>query len=197
MKPTQEQLEFGTTTLLVALSARNLETGGHAQRVSKIALDLARAMDLAEPQLKALKFGGLLHDVGKLTTPDSILCKPTGLTANEWAIMREHPSTGASMLRALDFPEPVWLIVEQHHERFDGEGYPYGLRGQQITLEARIFAVADTFDAITADRCYREGAAPAVALHEIASWAGQQFDPVVVEAFIKLMRPNQSQTLAA
>lgn len=197
MKPTQEQLELATTALLLALSARNLETGGHAQRVSEIALDLGRAMGLQSEQLYALKFGSLLHDLGKIRTPDAVLCKPARLTPDEWEIMREHPATGANMLRALGFPEPVCLVLEQHHERYDGHGYPYRLRGDQIQIEARIFAVADTFDAITADRCYRPGAAPAVALHEIASWSERQFDPVVVDAFLQLHRPKREKNLAA
>ena len=197
MTPTQEQLEFATTALLVALSARNLETGDHSQRVARIALDLGRAMDLPAEQLHALKFGALLHDLGKLQTQDAVLCKPGRLTSDEWKIMHKHPSTGANMLRALNFPESVCEIVEQHHERYDGEGYPYGLRGQQIRLEARIVSVADLFDAVTCDRCYRTGAAPAVALHEIASWAGQQFDPVVAQAFLQLHRPDGKQALAA
>src|SRR6266498_3003831 len=122
MIPTQEQLEFATTALLVALATRNLETGGHAKRVATIALDLGRAMNLPAEKLYALKFGALLHDLGKLQTPDAVLCKPGRLTPEEWATMREHPITGSNMLRALNFPEPVCLILEQHHERYDGEG---------------------------------------------------------------------------
>lgn len=186
MTGTPEQLEVATQSLLMALSARNLETGGHVRRVCNFALELGRAMRLSTEQLFNLKFGSLLHDLGKLQTPDAVLCKPAPLTPEEWIVMRQHPTTGAHMLRALKFPEPVCLILEQHHERYDGKGYPHGLSGSQITIESRIFAVADAYDAITADRCYRPGAAPAVAFHEIASWSGKQFDPYVVEAFLDL-----------
>ncbi len=197
MTPTQEQLEFGTTALLIALSARNLETGDHCPRVNRLALLLGRALQLSGDELNALKFGSLLHDIGKLRTPDAILCKPAKLTDPQWEVMRRHPLDGGTMLRALDFPEPVCLIVEQHHESFDGSGYPFGLAGHQISLGARVFSVADTYDAITRDRCYRKGAASAVALHEISSWAGSQFDPKVVEALIKLSLDDRGTLTAA
>jgi putative nucleotidyltransferase with HDIG domain len=191
MKPTQEQLEFGTTTLLIALTARNLETGDHCPRVNRLALQLGRSLRLSADELYDLKFGSLLHDIGKIRTRDAVLTKPGKLTETEWEEMRRHPLDGGSLLRALDFPESVCLIVEQHHEWFDGSGYPFGLAGDQIYLPARVFAVADTYDAITRDRCYRKGAAAAVALHEINSWSGTQFDPQVVERLIQLSRDNQ------
>ena len=197
MTPTQEQLEFATTALLMALSQRNLETGDHCPRVNRLALQLGRALQLTGDQLNDLKFGSLLHDIGKIRTRDAVLCKPAQLTDQEWEEMRRHPFDGATMLRSLGFPEPVCLIVEQHHEWFDGSGYPFGLKGHQISLPARVFSVADTYDAITRDRCYRKGAAAAVALHEISSWAGTQFDPKVVEALIKLERSEGTQIRAA
>lgn len=197
MKPTDAELEFGTTSLLIALAARNLETGDHCPRVNRLALQLGRVLRLPSADLYALKFGSLLHDIGKLKTPDAILRKPGQLTATEWATMRQHASDGANILRALNFPETVCLIVEQHHEWFDGTGYPYQLAGPEITFSARIFAVADAYDAIVSDRCYRKGEPRAVALHEINQWRGSQFDPVVVDALINLDWSHDQNQIAA
>jgi len=193
MKPSQDQLEYGTTALLIALAARNLETGAHTKRVAGLALQLGRTVGLTGDELNFLKFGALLHDLGKLRTPDSVLCKPAGLSPSEWTIMRKHPVTGAHMLRALGYDETICLIVEQHHERWDGSGYPYGLKAHQITIGARIFSIVDTFDAITADRCYRAGQSPETALHEITSWSARQFDPELVAAFVNLHRPDHTK----
>jgi len=189
MKPNSDELEFATTTLLVALSARHPETALHSARVNLLSLDLGRALELPGDQLEALKFGSLLHDIGKLSTPDAVLNKPGRLDDQDWNAIRRHPFDGASLLRSLNFPETIASIVEQHHERHDGTGYPFALPWHMISTNASIVAVADTFDAITADRCYRPGAAPAVALHEIASWSGKQFNPTVVDAFVQLHRP--------
>lgn len=189
MKPSPEQLEFATTSLLMALSARDLETGGHAKRVQDLALNLGRALQLDQEALYALKFGAALHDLGKLNTPDLVLRKPTRLNELEWETMRRHPLDGAHMLRALNFPETTCLVLEQHHERFDGQGYPFKLCGNEISLPARVFAVADTFDAITSNRCYRPGNSKEVAFHEIASYSNTQFDPNVVNALLNL--PSQ------
>jgi putative nucleotidyltransferase with HDIG domain len=197
MTPTQEQLQHSTDALLIALAARNLETGNHCPRVSSLALRLGREVGLTGNELNDLKFGSLLHDVGKIKTPDTVLCKPAQLTPEEWKTMREHPVTGAHMLRKLEYPEAVCLIVEQHHERFDGQGYPFGLSGTEISLGARIFSIADTFDAIVSDRCYRTGQSPAVALHEISSWSGAQFDPDLVEAFVQTHWPEHQKTRRA
>lgn len=188
MKRTPDELEFATTALLVALSARNLETGNHCPRVCRIALQLGRELQLSGDDLYNLKFGALLHDVGKMKTPDAVLCKPDRLTEDEWAIMRRHPFDGACMLRGLEFPEAVCLIVEQHHERWDGVGYPFGLTTTQIRSETRIFAVADAYDALTRDRVYRKGIDHHGALSEISAWSGIQFDPRVVETLSNIPR---------
>ena len=184
MKQTEAKLEASTTALLVALGFRNLETGDHCPRVSRLALTIGRAFGLATEELDVLKWGSLLHDVGKIRTPDAVLCKPGQLTADEWKIMREHPVTGATMLRALGYPGDVCLLVEQHHERYDGTGYPFGLAGKSISIGARIFAIADTFDAIVSNRCYRAGAGRETAIAEILAWKGRQFDPDLVDLFI-------------
>jgi len=176
-------LRAQTSALLLALRARHLETGDHVARVTDHSLRLGRTMGLNAEDMRALELGAALHDIGKIGIRDSVLCKAGRLTEDEWAHMRTHPVIGAEMLRSLGFPEASVLVVEEHHERLNGTGYPRGLEGESISRAARIFAVADTFDAITRNRCYRAGAPYAVALHEIVDGSGHQFDPEVVGAF--------------
>jgi HD-GYP domain-containing protein (c-di-GMP phosphodiesterase class II) len=133
--------------------------------------------------MKALEFGSLLHDIGKIGVPDSILRKPGKLTEEEWVKMREHPVHGRQILRGIEFLEGAARVVAQHHEKWDGSGYPLGIREEEIDVCARIFAVADAFDAITSDRVYRRGKSYQAAAQELDDWAGTQFDPNVVEAF--------------
>ncbi|HEX8151269.1 MAG TPA: HD-GYP domain-containing protein, partial [Pyrinomonadaceae bacterium] len=137
---------------------------------------------------RSLEFGSLLHDIGKIGVPDAILRKPAKLTEEEWVLMREHPLHGQKILRGIEFLEGAARVVAQHHEKWDGSGYPLGLRGSQIDLNARIFAVADAFDAITSDRVYRAGRSYDEALAELDAYAGRQFDPRVVEAFRRVPR---------
>jgi uncharacterized domain HDIG len=173
-----------TTALLFALEAKSPGTGAHCNRVSKYALEIGRQMELSSAQLSNLKFGAMLHDVGKLRTPDHVLEKPGRLDPEELAAMRRHPTEGAGILHALGFSFDLVSIVHTHHESYDGSGYPCGLAGDDISIETRIISVADTYDAITCDRCYRKGAPNAIARHEIESWSGKQFDPDVVDAFL-------------
>jgi HD-GYP domain-containing protein (c-di-GMP phosphodiesterase class II) len=133
--------------------------------------------------MKALEFGSLLHDIGKIGVPDLILRKPAKLTEEEWVLMREHPLHGQQILRGIEFLEGPARVVAQHHEKWDGSGYPLGLQREEIDVCARIFAVADAFDAITSDRVYRRGKSYQEAADELDEWAGRQFDPKVVEAF--------------
>jgi len=188
--PTRDQLIYATQCLLIALQTRDLETGDHAQRVSQIALTLGRALNFTSEELDDLKFGAMLHDVGKIRTPDAILKKPAKLTAEEWTIMREHPNTGGDMLRALNFPAGIREIVEQHHEKFDGTGYPYGRIGDFIRPGARAFAIADCYDAVTRNRVYRTGRGHDVAIKELIDFAGTQFDPEMVKTFLTLPAPE-------
>ena len=146
-------------------------------------LRLGREYGLPGEQLKALEFGSLLHDIGKIGVPDSILRKPGKLTEEEWVKMREHPVHGQQILRGIEFLEGAARVVAQHHEKWDGSGYPLGLRAEEVDVCARIFAVADAFDAITSDRVYRRGKSYQEAAQELDDWAGRQFDPKVVEAF--------------
>jgi response regulator RpfG family c-di-GMP phosphodiesterase len=166
-----------------ALETRDAETHGHSERVVTFSLRLGRELGLDANQLKSLEFGSLLHDIGKIGVPDAILRKPAKLTEDEWIKMREHPRHGQQILRGINFLEGAGRVVGQHHEKWDGSGYPLGLRGEEIDLNARIFAVADAFDAMTSDRVYRAGKPYEAAAEELKKWAGRQFDPQVVEAF--------------
>ncbi len=169
--------------LTSALETRDSETHGHSERVVTYSLRLGREYGLPSEKMKALEFGSLLHDIGKIGVPDSILRKPGKLTEEEWVKMREHPVHGQQILRGIEFLEGAARVVAQHHEKWDGSGYPLGLREEDVDVCARIFAVADAFDAITSDRVYRRGKSYQEAAQELDDWAGRQFDPKVVEAF--------------
>jgi response regulator RpfG family c-di-GMP phosphodiesterase len=175
-------------SLTAALEARDSETSGHSERVVNFSLRLGRELGLDAEQLRSLEFGSLLHDIGKIGVPDAILRKPAALSESEWVRMREHPLHGQKILSGIRFLEGAARVVAQHHERWDGTGYPVGLRGEQIDLNARIFSVADAFDAITSDRVYRRGRSYEEAVAELEGFAGRQFDPEVVEAFRRVPR---------
>jgi putative nucleotidyltransferase with HDIG domain len=172
--------------LVAALDARERETRAHSIRVQEYALALARGFGVPESQLTAIAAGALLHDIGKIGIPDAILLKPNTLTADEWVEMRKHPQIGAEILTHLTHLDGAREIVLSHQERWDGTGYPLGLAGTRIPLGARIFAVVDALDAITADRPYRPRRDFAAARTEIERCAGTQFDPEVVAAFLRL-----------
>ncbi len=169
--------------LAQALETRDAETHGHSERVVTYSLRLGRELGLSKQQLKSLEFGSLLHDIGKIGVPDAILRKPASLTSEEWVKMREHPLHGQQILRQIKFLEGAARVVAQHHEKWDGSGYPLGLRGEEIDMNARIFAVADAFDAMTSDRVYRAGRPYEVAAEELERCANAQFDPQVVAGF--------------
>src|SRR5690349_16317441 len=176
--------------LTAALETRDSETHGHSERVVSYSLRLGREYGLNSEQMKSLEFGSLLHDIGKIGVPDSILRKPAKLTEDEWVRMREHPLHGQQILRGIEFLQGAARVVAQHHEKWDGTGYPLGLRGVEIDINARIFAVADAFDAITSDRVYRRGKSYEAAAQELDDWAGRQFDPKVVEAFHRVPKED-------
>ena len=169
--------------LTAALETRDAETHGHSERVVTFSLRLGREYGLTNSEMKALEFGSLLHDIGKIGVPDAILRKPAKLTDEEWIRMREHPMHGQQILRGIKFLEGAARVVAQHHEKWDGSGYPLGLKTEDIDICARIFSVADAFDAITSDRVYRQGRSYDAAAAELNEWSGRQFDPKVVEAF--------------
>jgi len=169
-----------------ALDLRDQETEGHSRRVTAYTIALAQAMGLESEDLRIIARGAFLHDIGKIATPDAILLKPGRLTAEESAIMRQHCERGYEMVRKISFLREAAEIVYAHQEQFDGSGYPRGLRGEEIPLGARIFAIADTLDAMTSDRPYRKGTSFAEAREEITRCAGTQFDPQIVQAFLAL-----------
>lgn len=176
--------------LTAALETRDSETHGHSERVVSYSLRLGREYGLNSDEMKSLEFGSLLHDIGKIGVPDSILRKPAKLTEEEWVRMREHPLHGQQILRGIEFLQGASRVVAQHHEQWDGSGYPLGLRGADIDICARIFSVADAFDAITSDRVYRRGKSYEAASQELDDWAGRQFDPKVVEAFHRVPKED-------
>jgi len=176
--------------LTAALETRDLETSGHSERVVTYSLRLGQEFGLDSARMKALEFGSLLHDIGKIGVPDLILRKPAKLTEEEWVLMREHPVHGQQILRGIEFLSGAALVVGQHHEKWDGSGYPLGLREGEIDICARIFSVADAFDAITSDRVYRKGKPYEAAATELDEWAGRQFDPEVVRAFHRVPKED-------
>lgn len=169
--------------LVQALETRDSETHGHSERVVTFSLRLGHELGLEREALRNLELGALLHDIGKIGVPDAILRKPAALTQEEWDKMKLHPNHGQTILRNIPFLAEAAQLVAQHHEKWDGTGYPFGLRGEEINLNARIFAVADAFDAMVSDRVYRKGRSYEDAVIELERCAGTQFDPLVVEAF--------------
>ncbi|MGO8815739.1 MAG: HD-GYP domain-containing protein [Terriglobia bacterium] len=179
---------YGETlqVLAAALDLRDSGTAGHSGRVMAYTMEIAKLMGCGREQLNTIARGALLHDIGKIGVPDSILMKPGPLRDEEWPMMKAHVGIGYSLLKRIAFLGDAAEMVLAHHERFDGQGYPQGLHGPKIHLGARIFAVADTLDAMTSDRPYR-WALPFAAAHEEIVWeSGKQFDPEVVSAFLAI-----------
>lgn len=172
----------------LALDLRDRETEGHSQRVTRLTADLARASGMNEEEIMHLRRGALLHDMGKIGIPDAILHKPAALTEEEWVIMRRHPQLAYDMLRSVEYLRPALEIPLNHHEKWDGTGYPRGLRGEAIPLMARLFAVVDVWDALTSDRPYRKAWSEEEARTYIREQSGKHFDPQVVELFFKVIQ---------
>jgi PAS domain S-box-containing protein len=167
-----------------ALELRDRETVGHAHRVIEMTLEISSLLGIQGEKLQHIRRGALLHDIGKMGIPDSILLKPGPLTPNEWEIMRQHPIHAYEMLKTIDYLSPAMEIPYSHHERWDGKGYPQGLIGKNIPLSARIFAVVDVWDALTSNRPYRYAWSDKLALEYISRESGRHFDPEVVKAFL-------------
>ncbi len=174
------------TSLMSALDARDRDTEGHSVRLSRLACTLGQEVGLTGHQLKALERGALLHDIGKIGISDAILHKPGELTAEEWRIMRNHPEIGARIVEGIPFLQDTLTVIRYHHERWDGSGYPLGMRENEIPIQARIFAVADVFDALTSNRSYRKKSSAAEAIQYLNEKSNQLFDPFIVEAFSRL-----------
>ena len=169
-----------------ALDLKDAETEGHSKRVTAFTIAMARAMGMPNDKIRIIARGAFLHDIGKMAIPDAILRKPGPLTEEEKLIMREHCYRGYQMLRKIPFLGEASEIVYAHQEHYDGSGYPRGLKGEEIPLGARIFAIADTMDAITSDRPYRPARPLAAAREEILRFSGKQFDPEVVRVFLNM-----------
>lgn len=184
---------YDETLLLLAsaIELRDHYTAGHTWRVTNFSLAVARELGWDEERLKECKMGGVLHDVGKIAVPDSILNKPGRLTEEEFELMKIHPEKGAHLLQDVSRLSPLIPYCLYHHERFDGKGYPYGLKGEDIPMEGRVVAVADTFDAMTSSRPYRKGMDSEVAIAEIEKNKGTQFDPDCADALIKAYREGK------
>lgn len=190
-----DQLEhdFQTTLKLLAnaIELRDHYTLGHTWRVTNFALAIAEEMGWDKARLKIVEMGGVLHDVGKIAVEDAVLRKPSKLTAEEYDKMKVHPERGAALMRESEKLEPLIPYCLYHHERYDGKGYPYGLVGEDIPIEGRIVAVADTFDAMTSNRPYRKGLDPEIAVAEIEKNKGTQFDPDIADAFIRVYKAGK------
>jgi cyclic di-GMP phosphodiesterase len=176
--------------LINALDARERETQRHSKRVSEYTMLMARQLNIPAAEFIEVERGALLHDIGKIGISDAILLKPAKLTEEEWGEVRKHPEIGFQILRGIDFLNEAARMVLQHQERFDGTGYPQRLAGKEILLGARIFAVVDTFDAMTSDRPYRKALGYQTAREEIMRCSGTQFDPDIVECFVEI--PEQT-----
>ncbi len=188
------KLHWGTLTALArAIDAKSPWTNGHSERVTSMAIKIGRAMGLPTKELEILQRGGLLHDIGKIGTPAAVLDNPGKLSEQKRQQMQEHVRIGARILEPIPGFAECIPIVLQHHEWFDGSGYPDGLRGEAISLHARIVAVADCYDALVSDRPYRSGLDPARVVDMIKGNAGKQFDPRVIEAFLKVVVPGESK----
>ena len=170
-----------------ALDLRDKETEGHTQRVTEMTERVARAMGIGEPEIAHMRRGALLHDIGKMGVPDTILFKPAALTDDEWLVMRQHPQFAFAMLAPIDFLRPALDIPYCHHEKWDGTGYPRGLKGEQIPLAARLFAVIDVWDALSSDRPYRKAWSETKVTKHIKSQSGTAFDPRAVDVFLQVI----------
>ncbi len=186
MEDLKEHDDLILDVLAKALDARGHETHSHSQRVQAYTIRLSQQFGFRGRKLEDLSRGALLHDIGKIGISDTILLKPGTLEPEEQVKMRRHPIIGSQILQGVKFLDQVAKMVMHHHERYDGLGYPMGLKGEEIPLEARLFAVMDTYDAMTSDRPYRKALSPEIARREITSKEGSQFDPNAVREFLKV-----------
>jgi len=190
LKKSLEKLQSAMSSTIDAISmiveSRDPYTAGHQRRVAKLAVAIAGEVGLSEDRIDLIRMGSLIHDIGKIYIPASILTKPSRLSDLEFAMMKTHPTVGYEILSKVDFIPVIVDIVYQHHERMDGSGYPLGISGEKIFLESRIVAVADTVEAMASNRPYRPAIGTAVALEEIRKQRGFGFDAEVVDACLKL-----------
>ncbi len=198
LKEAQREVEGGylhtIQSLALALEAKDRYTAGHSERVCRFSVLLARELGLSEKEVEVVKHAALLHDIGKIGMPEKILRKEGGLTAAEFGLVQDHPSVGAQILSPVRSFARCLAGVRHHHERYDGMGYPDGLKGDEIPMGARIILIADTFDSITSDRSYRRARSVEYAVRQLRANAGTQFDPRCVEAFLRLLAEKKIYT---
>ncbi|MFC1914549.1 HD-GYP domain-containing protein, partial [Chloroflexota bacterium] len=182
--------------LVAAIDAKDPYTSGHSQRVAEYAMLGAAMISLPYEELQDIEFGGLLHDIGKIAIEASILSKPGDLTSEEWSVMHRHTIIGASIINGIPFLEKARECVLYHHERYDGSGYPEGLKGEAIPIGARLVAVADAFDTMTSERSYHGAVDADRALSELRRCSGTQFCPVAADAFFSAFQLNRGKLLS-
>ncbi len=195
MEKTKE-VELVTLNAIMAIAhtieAKDLYTSGHSNRVAKCSVAIAERLGWNEEAIKNLRYSALLHDIGKIAVPDVILNKPMALTNEEFDVLKKHPVIGGDILKGITTIPDVQLGALYHHERFDGTGYPSGKKGDEIPIEARIIAIADTYDAMTSNRAYRQALPYNVVISELENGRGTQFDPVLVELFLQMLKEDES-----
>lgn len=189
----KEFCEMAVRAILHALDCKDHYTYGHSMRVTYYSLVLGKEIGFNEEELYELEMAALFHDIGKIAIPDSVLLKPTRLNEDEFLVMKTHPEKSSEILEGFKPFEKVAKYARHHHERFDGRGYPEGLKGEEIPLCSRIILITDTFDAMTSSRPYRKGLDFEVAYEELTEFAGSQFDPNLVEAFCRAMRKEEAK----
>ena len=183
-------------TLRLAVEAKDTYTRGHSDRVSAYSVLIGEKLGLSDEEIKTLKIGGLFHDIGKIGIPDSILLKESKLTDDEYSQIKNHPAIGAHILSSVTYFKDIIPIVKHHHERYDGFGYPSKLKGEDIPYLARIAAVADSFDAMSSKRSYRDSMPLDVVIEEIKRCKGSQFDPQIADAFLEILEKEPEKIQA-
>jgi putative two-component system response regulator len=192
----QQAYQNTVTMLANAIEVRNEYTRGHVERVTAYALAMGERLGLSVTRLEELRYGAILHDIGKILVREQTLMKQKTLTRDEWLEIRQHPVTGAEMIKNIPYLAPIVPIIRHHHERWDGHGYPDGLQGEEIPLEARIIAAADSLDAMTTNRAYQKALTLQKAHDIIIQGGGSQYDPVVVECFISIWESGAVHEIA-
>lgn len=178
------------SSLVAAIDAKDIYTQNHSSRVAMITVEFAKFLDFTEEMVELIHYGAILHDVGKIGISDVILNKNTALTDEEYGIIKEHPIKGVNILKPMDLNKGIVDVIKYHHERYDGNGYPDRLKGEEIPLTARVVSIVDAWDAMTSSRAYRKGLLKEEAIGELIKCKGTQFDPYLVDEFLKLLYKN-------
>ena len=187
----QQSMEQSIQAIAATLESRDPYTAGHQRRVAELATAIAKEMNLSENQIQGIHFAAIIHDLGKIHVPAEILVKPGRLNELEYKLIQVHPQTGYDIVKDIKFPWPIAEIILQHHEKFNGTGYPQGLKGDQTLLEARIVSVADVVEAMSSHRPYRPALGIDIAMDEIKRGRGTDYDPVIVDACLKLFNEKE------